>query len=78
MPNEPNQPNRDQRKHPRQPGREGERESNIAEDRGRNQASNRRDFASDREADELGSEIERETGIDEDDEDMDEVGRRDR
>jgi hypothetical protein len=78
MASKPNQHHRDQRKNPRQPGRERERESNIAEDRGRNQASNRRDFASDREADELGSEIERETGIDEDDEDMDETGRRDR
>ena len=78
MPNEPNQPNRDQRKNPRQPERAGQRESNIAEDHGRNQASNRRDFASDREADELGSEIERETGLEEDEEDMDETGRRDR
>ena len=78
MPNEPNQPNRDQRKSPRQPERERQHDSTTAEDRGRSSSADRRSFGGDREADELGSELERETGIEQDDEDMDEPGRRDR
>jgi hypothetical protein len=76
MPNEPNKPDRDQPQKPqRQPAREDPFES-TAEDRGRN--PERRGFAGDREADELGSELERESGVENDDEDMDDTGRRDR
>jgi hypothetical protein len=76
MPNEPNKPDRDQPHKPqRQPAREDPFES-TAEDRGRN--AERRSFAGDREADELGSELERESDVDNDDEDMDDPGRRDR
>jgi hypothetical protein len=52
--------------------------SSVAHDRGRSD-SERRDFRSDREADELGSELERETGIEtEDEEDIDRPGRNNR
>lgn len=68
--NQPNQPNRGQP--------ESQRTQGNAHDRGRSN-SERRDFSSDREADELGSELERETGIEsEDEEDIDRPGRSNR
>ena len=78
MPKEPSQPNRDQRKSARQPERDWQHDDTTAEDRGRGSSADGRNVARDREADELGSELERETGIEQDDEDMDEPGRRDR
>jgi hypothetical protein len=63
QPNQPNQPNRGQ---------------GNAHDRGRSD-NERRNFSSDREADELGSELDRETDVDsEDEEDIDRPGRSNR
>ena len=74
MPKEPNPPNRDQRKSQNPPEREGQRGS-TAQDRVRN--PERRGFQ-DREADELENDIERETGLEDDDEDIDDMEPRDR
>ena len=69
--NQPNQPNRGQQ------GAQGE-PSSVAHDRGRSD-DERRNFSSDREADELGSELERETDVDgEDEKDIDRPGRSNR